>query len=87
MAHWYASRLPHHCTLVSCSLGSSILQVHQAAKTSVDRLETSAELIRTLVGPAGNRPNCVHISYDDGSTHQIPTTNMTHLDFIDVYSV
>ena len=42
MAHWYAKRMPVESSMVSCSLGSSIMQVHRTSSNeqgpSVDRL-------------------------------------------------
>lgn len=59
LAHWYAARIAYRSIIVSCSLGSSVIQVHRISHRSVDRLSVSIDLIRVLVGPSGIREHCI----------------------------
>ena len=65
MAHWYAKRMPVESSMVSCSLGSSIMQVHRTSSNkqgpSVDRLALNAHVLHTMVSDTDDAHRCLWI--------------------------
>ena len=63
MAHWYAKRLSKKLAILSCSLGSSILQIHRVSNDangpSVHRLALNANILHQLVSDNDNRYRCI----------------------------
>lgn len=63
MAHWYAKRMPVKSSMISCSLGSSMMQVHRTSNngqdSSVDRLAVNAHVLYSMVKDTNNECRCI----------------------------
>jgi len=63
LAHWYCERLPYPTEMISCSIGSSIVQAHRINvppnRVSVSRLAMSIGVIQGLTCGIGEQHNCI----------------------------
>ena len=77
MAHWYAKRMPVESNMISCSLGSSVMQLHRASNgeraPSVDRLALNAHVLSTMVRNTNGAHRCIVTAHRNKVTIAFPT--------------
>lgn len=63
LAHWYAPRCVYSSTMISCSIGSSVLQIHRIGTIqdtpSVERLEMRIGVINFMTSAVPVLHNCI----------------------------
>ena len=81
MAHWYAKRMPVESNMISCSLGSSVMQLHRTSNngrgSSVDRLALNAHVLHTMVKDTDGTHRCIVTGHKNKVTIAFPAIGGT----------